>query len=470
MPSESKASGSSTRGFSLRNPRDAAGIFNKRTFKENTVARQIKSLRLFFVIAAAAAGLISCGKDPVRTGADDSGQNGIRKDQYPWAAFSVVKGLERGASMTLSVNRRDFDVTEVNVVFEAVYEYKYQRLIICRTPDDFPIGSGDSGSPVSLADGRIAGLLCYGYNGNSHQFAARAIEDVMSVTDSDGEDAPAKNESSLLRPILPVMFSSGVDPAYIRRMQAKDRSGFFERLSAAESISKSGRMEKRSSGGAVPVIPGVSIAVLEISGDLVDMGAIGTLGIIESDRMYAFGHSYSQYPDPLAAPALLAKTATFIESDLNGFKYAVPTQDTIGAFTSQSGYGILIREGMRPRTFPADVSVQFNDSLPAVYSHRIANAQSVGYEKFLGSFVAGYAVYVHLPSFVDSDSLFARGRVRIVSESGVLDTTLQLDGTSLIDEDISEFIDRKMVIEDPGTHITAFQAEIRIFERRDEAH
>jgi hypothetical protein len=266
------------------------------------------------------------------------------------------------------------------------------------------------------------------------------------------------------------MFSSGIDPAYLKRMEAKDRSGFFERLLAAASISKSGRLEKTSSGEAVPVIPGVSIAVLEMSGDLVDMGAIGTLGIIESDRMYAFGHSYSLYPDPLAAPALLAKTATFIESGLNGFKYAVPTQDTIGAFTSQSGYGILIREGMRPRTFPAVVSVQFNDSLPAVYSHRIANAQSVGYEKFLGSFAAGYAVYVHLPSFLDSDSLFARGRVRIAFESGVMDTTLQLDGTSFIDEDISEFIDRKMVIEDPGTHITGFQAEIRIFERRAAAH
>jgi hypothetical protein len=207
-----------------------------------------------------------------------------------------------------------------------------------------------------------------------------------------------------------------------------------------------------------------------MSGDLVDLGAIGTLGIIESDRMYAFGHSYSPDPDPLAAPALLAKTATFIESGVNGFKYAAPTQDTIGAFTSQSGYGILIREGMKPKTFPAVVSVQFNDSLPAVYSHRIANARSVGYEKFLGSFAAGYAVYVHLPSFVESDSLFARGRIRITFESGALDTTLSLDGKSPIDEDISEFIDRKLKIEDPTAHITAFQADIRIFERRSEAH
>jgi hypothetical protein len=125
---------------------------------------------------------------------------------------------------------------------------------------------------------------------------------------------------------------------------------------------------------------------------------------------------------------------------------------------------------MKPRTFPAVVSVQFNDSLPAVYSHRIANARSVGYEKFLGSFAAGYAVYVHLPSFVESDSLFARGRIRITFESGALDTTLSLDGKSPIDEDISEFIDRKLKIEDPTAHITAFQADIRIFERRSEAH
>jgi hypothetical protein len=431
------------------------------------VTARFKPFWPILVLSTASIGFMSCGKDPVR-GSDNSGQDGVRKDQYPWAAFDVVKGLERGTAMSLSINRQGADVRQVSVVFESTYEYKYQRLILCRTPEDVPIGAGDSGSPLSLGDGRIAGLLCYGFDGNSHQFAARAIEDVMSVTDSEAGQDLAKNESSLFKPILPVAFSSGIDPAYIRRMEAADRSGFFERLAGAKSIGKASRLAKRSSAQAVSIIPGMPIAVLEMSGDLVDMGAIGALGIIDSDKMYAFGHSYSPYPTPLAAPALLANTATFIESGFTGFKYAAPTQDTIGAFTGQSGYGILIREGMRPETFPAAVSVQFNDTLPTVYSHRIVNTQSVAYEKFLGAFAASYAVYAHLPSFLDSDSLFAQCNVHIVFESGILDTTFQLDGTAAIDGELLEFIDQKLQVDDTGPHVVDFQADIRLFKTRDD--
>ena len=125
---------------------------------------------------------------------------------------------------------------------------------------------------------------------------------------------------------------------------------------------------------------------------------------------------------------------------------------------------------MRPRTFPADVSVQFNDSLPTVYSHRIANTQSVAYEKFLGAFAASYAVYVHLPSFIDSDSLFAQCNVRIVFETGVLDTAFQVAGTVSIDGDILEFIDQKLKVDDTGPHIVDFKADIRLFKTRDESN
>jgi len=429
---------------------------------------KFRCLPLIFIIAM--LGFISCQKNPIPQGRDDSGQNGGRKDQYPWVSFDVVKGLERGTGMTLSINRQGTDVQKVSVVFESIYEYKYQRLILCRTPEDVPIGAGDSGSPLSLGDGRIAGLLCYGFDGNSHQFAARAIEDVMSVTDAEGGQVLAKGESSLLEPILPVAFSSRIDPAYLRRMMGADRYGFFGRLGGAQSIEKHTHLAKPSAAHAVSIIPGVSIAVFEMSGDLVDLGAIGTLGTIESDKMYAFGHSYSDTPTPLAAPAVLAQTATFIESGFTGFKYAAPTQDTIGAFTSQSGYGILIREGMRSRTYPAVVSVQFNGSAPSIYSHRIVNTRSVAYEKFLGAFAASYSVYAQLPSFLDSDSLFARGNVRIVLENAVLDTTFFLAGTASIDWDIWDLIDQKLRVEDSGPHIVDFQAEIRLFKTRDDSN
>jgi hypothetical protein len=172
----------------------------------------------------------------------------------------------------------------------------------------------------------------------------------------------------------------------------------------------------------------------------------------------------------LAAPAVLAQTATFIESGFTGFKYAAPTQDTIGAFTSQSGYGILIREGMRSRTYPAVVSVQFNGSAPSVYSHRIVNTRSVAYEKFLGAFAASYSVYAQLPSFLDSDSLFARGNVHIVLENAVLDTTFFLAGTASIDWDIWDLIDQKLRVEDSGPHIIDFQTDIRLFKTRDDSN
>jgi hypothetical protein len=420
-----------------------------------------RALRFLVIFIGMLLGFGSCQKDPV--GSDKNGPgDDMNKHQVEYATFEEVGRLERGTPMFLCINREGTAVRRVEVAFESTYDFEYQRLIFCRTQDDTPIGAGDSGSPVFLEDGRIAGMLCYGYSGNNHQFAARTIEDVLTVGESGDEGALARNAEPFLRPILPVGFSARIDPSYLARMKKSDRFGFFARLAAAQSVFSGAAPAKSASAQADSVVPGTSIAVFEMSGDLLNLGAIGSVGAMAPDKWYAFGHSYSFFPTPLAAPTVLATTATFIESSDLGFKYAQPTSDTVGAFTAQNSFGILVQPGVRPITFPIMTTIQYEEDSPIVLRHRISSTESPAYEKYLGAFATGYAVYVALPAFIDSDSLFARGSIRIQLQHAVLDTALNIAGTETIDSDVFDFIDTGLRIAEGGGRIIDFQANIRI--------
>jgi hypothetical protein len=406
----------------------------------------------------------SCQKSPTGSTTGDPDQNDLDKHPHSYATFDEVSRLARGTRMVLWLNREETAVRKVDVEFESTYDFEYQRLILCRTPDDLPVGSGDSGSPLYLDDGRVAGLLCYGYEGTSHQFAARTVEDVFTV--DDGNSDLGKSAASFLRPIEPVGFSSRIDPVYLERMKSVDRYGFFERLGRARSVFSASAAAKAAAPSADSLSPGMSIAVFEISGDLLNLGAIGTLGAFDGDRLYAFGHRYSDFPTPLAAPCVLASTAAFVDAALQSFKYAVPTQDTVGAFTGQSGYGILIRRDMASKTFPSDAVVQVGADSPYLFSHRVVNTESVSYEKYLAALTASYAIYVQVPTFPESDSLFAVSEVRMRFEHSTIDTLFTIAGTQTIDVDVFSFIADSLKLTGSEGHMRDFQAAVRVSDKR----
>lgn len=172
-----------------------------------------KLMSSFFLCALCAVLQISCKDETINNYYQDgpvlssSTQHTIVTDN-PTAivSYADLTNLTRGTVMKLRVNRDNFEVWEVNVIFDALYTVGADRLILCHTNSDFPVGAGDSGSPLLTSDGRIAGALCYGYEGNSNNFAARVIEDVLSI---DTASVSSVSSSSSFSVIQPAYYLSG---------------------------------------------------------------------------------------------------------------------------------------------------------------------------------------------------------------------------------------------------------------------
>src|SRR4030042_4892398 len=95
--------------------------------------------------------------------------------------FEEASLLKPGTKLKLRINRTATEVIEYDITFNGVYDFEEERLIMCTTPHNLPIGSGDSGSPILTEDGKVIGALCYGWEFAKNQFAARAIEDMLAI-------------------------------------------------------------------------------------------------------------------------------------------------------------------------------------------------------------------------------------------------------------------------------------------------
>jgi hypothetical protein len=337
-------------------------------------------------------------------------------------SYADLSSLQRGTVMKLRVNRKDFEVWEVDVVFDALYTTGRHRLILCHSPAGFPIGAGDSGSPLLTSDGKVAGILAYGYYGNSTDFAARVIEDVLAIDTSASLQQGSPPPS--FEPIEPAYFASGLDPQVPSRY-----AGLMKRFEKnTKNIDKPFRHENRlRKSGDQSVIPGSSIAVVDMSGDYFNWIAIGTVSYIDGDTYYGFGHSF--YPF-LAAPTYLATTGSFIVSNSVSFKMSQPTSERIGAFTKNDYRGILIQKNVSPRVANLKTTCSSNGRVLFSYNHQMSNTLNFSSDQSWAAYLTAYFVYLATSSMgSQSDTLHAFCTAVVASELETKTKTFSLYDT-----------------------------------------
>jgi hypothetical protein len=369
-------------------------------------------------------------------------------------SYANLTNLPRGTVMKLRVNRNGFEVWELNVVFDALYSVGADRLILCHTASDFPIGAGDSGSPLLTSDGRIAGTLCYGYEGNSNDFAARAIDDVLSI---DTASASSANYSSSFSVIRPAYYYSG------NGLQVSSR---YPRLTAVLGLSTPQvsqdsklvvRVNNLSKIADNHVIPGSSIAVMYISGDYYYEYAVGTMSYISADGVFAFGHSFDSF---LAAPTYLASTSSFINSSIESQKMSEPSSQLIGSFVKNNFDGILIKPNVVPLVAKLNTSCSINGSSIFSYNHQISNTLSFSDDMYLATELTCDLVYKKLVSLnKEEDSTVATCSAKIVTDQDTTNATFVLHSNE-IDWSIYLYLENSVQVAGSSKELKQFNLSV----------
>lgn len=217
--------------------------------------------------------------------------------------------------------------------------------------DDLKFGSGDSGSPILNSEGKTIGALSGTYGGNNivvtpisamltsvgsgtlaaviavgrkSPFQAAGIVENKLAWFATGVDAEGK---SMLRSAgIPV---SDFDP----RPVLSNGAGAYVPKAAATDIT------------TYSVAAGHSMAVVQFSGPLVNIFAIGTATYtIDNDKIIAFGHSMNWDGQPtFNMPVTPAKVVQFVRDPVYGsFKLAVPVGEIMGGIVQDRSNGILI--------------------------------------------------------------------------------------------------------------------------------
>jgi hypothetical protein len=376
---------------------------------------------------------------PSRDGSGNTENNHIRTvitNPQSIITYANLQYFERGSVMKLRVNRNDFEVWEVNVLFDALYREGSERLILCHLNSDFPVGAGDSGSPLLTSDGRIAGILCYGYSYNSHDFIARAIEDVLSI---DTARVSLSFTSPLYNFIQPVYIVSGFNAQAASRYP--DLGNVLGTATIrTDKVFQQGNAMSKIAGNLA--IPGSSIAVMFISGDYVNEIAIGTMSYLSNENVFAFGHSYEAF---LAAPTYLASTKSFITTGQESFKMSEPSNELIGSFVKNDFNGILIKKNVVPLTAEVNTSCTIDGKSFFSHHHQISNTISFAYDRSLAANLSCYLLYQEVSGQKDIiDSVVATCTLHAATDQETIDKTFVITNNN-IDIWIYYYLDTKIL-------------------------
>jgi len=438
-------------------------------FSNSTFFRYIAAYFLFLLMFF--FGCKETAKDPLSATNEPQGRI-VFNTPTEIISFEEISKFNRNTKMKLRLSRNNLEVIEYDIFFDAVYDFFGERLIFCKCPDDILIGYGDSGSPVLTEDGRVAGALCYGFWGSCTQFAARSIEDLLSIetinsTNTITHNAELVGSGMDFRSIKPVSFIAGFDEEFIKRYAHTDKFNFFSRHDfSVNNISLNHGLNKFSAETANDVIPGMSIAIMEIFGDLIAGGITGTASYQDENKIFAFGHgAFSSYwwPVPLNAPVHTAQVITFIESEFESQKITIPTPDVIGALAIDKFSGIMVDADMLPRTFPVFASTKLNYKDTVTTNHSIATSSLLEYEYYLACMSAAYSVFdvIKHESPDDLDSTYAEGKVKISLENTCIEKSFKLQSSQWIDDEIFNFMYN--LLNDEKEHIVKFEMNTHVF-------
>ncbi|MDO8425304.1 MAG: hypothetical protein Q7T01_02205 [bacterium] len=185
--------------------------------------------------------------------------------------------------------------------------------------------AGMSGSPI-IIEGKLAGALSYGIGDTVGPFGfiATPIERMLDVDAAPAawplDDGPD--------PLAVVMSMS---PAYTAWTNPADM--FDPRFVTVTTDSATG-MGSAADDAAPPMVPGSAIAVLMISGNVLNLGGIGTLTAVDGDAVWAFGHPMFGDGDTSIPFSNARIDAIAANPTWGAYKIGAPTGPLLGTITA----------------------------------------------------------------------------------------------------------------------------------------
>lgn len=338
-------------------------------------------------------------------------------------SFEDVKSTyKKGDILKLRVNRSGLIIEEHNIQFDGVYDSNGERLIFCKTISDLVVGQGDSGSPVLNSEGKIIAVLCYGFSDANHQFAARAIEDVLSVEKIEETEVSASKSSF---ETIDLSFSTlGMTEEDFSAYIENDDKGEFKNYRSSElEFGNKGELSSKSTSNSL--ISGNSISLCEVRGTVFNWCATGTASFVDEKNIYAFGHSSSIYN---GAPVYLAKMVTLIESSYVSYKLSLPTDEYLGVLVADQTEGILIDREAERSVCEIITSIKIGDNEPVIDTHDVAQFEDAYNETYHALNLPRYLLTKYiLDRYSYSDYVKATAHVVMDFEvGGVLDLSIDV--------------------------------------------
>jgi hypothetical protein len=269
--------------------------------------------------------------------------------------------------------------------------------------------NGLSGSPAYV-DGRLLGALAYRIG----RLPKDAVAGITPIENLLAADQPAGAAASAGEPgIVPIgtpVFAGGLaDP--VRRWLAPelDALGLF--------LVGGGGGSGGSQAGPAALAPGSPVGVALIRGDL-DVGATGTVTLVEGDRVYAFGHPFLG----AGAVELPMASAHVVHAlgDLAGGVLLANLGPTVGAIEQDRLTGVVGRLGRAARTIPVRMVVRGGDYGERRFAYEVARQREIA--PLLVAASAANSLIASTGYSVQS-TVRARGTVRL---RGIRDLPLEM--------------------------------------------
>ncbi|MCU1339954.1 MAG: hypothetical protein JWO19_5535 [Bryobacterales bacterium] len=286
---------------------------------------------------------------------------------------------------------------------------------------------GMSGSPVYI-EGKLIGAVALGFELAKEPICGiRPIEEMLRVEPEPKADAKLQRafsspdasprgqflsgETRLTEIATPVSFS-GFTAATLEHFAPQLRQ---LGLDPRQGVSSGGRLPD-ALGDPKKIVPGSMISVQLLSGDM-NVGADGTVTMIDGNKIYAFGHrllSAGETELPFARSDVLALLPNLSSS----FKISQP-REWMGTITEDRNSAISGVTGRRARMTPIEIKIGSN-------SYRMGMIQ----DRVLTPLVAQMAVFSAIDATarnIGAASYTVRGKINFESGSVKLDNVYSGD-------------------------------------------
>jgi hypothetical protein len=281
--------------------------------------------------------------------------------------------------------------------------------------------AGMSGSPVYIGD-RLLGAAAFSFPFSTEPVAGvTPFEEMRALARHEGATLPVNgieilpNGFDLRRlgdylrrdrplapeewPFLPAGGGSAADslrpittPLVIRGASARAREQFrslFGEFGFAPMAG--GQSGTEAAAGPPPTLaPGQGLVVNLVEGDL-QLGAAGTVTVVDGDKVYAFGHRFFEM-GTTSVPMYDSEAIVVLPNLNNSFKFAT-TGPRVGAITQDRSVGVYGTLGQEPEMIP--VSLSLTGSAAQAQQYRL----NVMRDPVLTGFLLNFSLF----SFLTSD-------------------------------------------------------------------